>query len=617
MIVGSLVGFPAITVLRRDTIWRADFTQLAGGAAPVLPGGVAVASGAATERTVQTGPSTVVTDVPQNQGRIGRTSTLEAFGLVVEEARTNRWPLARDVEALGQPTIAAGSGATYTASGVVGPDGAGTPKRLQVTSGGYSRYFSQGAQPSVKYTASWWVRTLSGSVLNQTMLTATAPYTFAVETDTTAWQRRTVVSDVAETNRNLVPLDGRDWNANGGVVAGARDGVVDLLQLEDGGFPTETILTTSTRSAEFLSRPTVGSSGQIQLLLRFRPKGDRSSYSGTPHFFSFGTGTDRAYFDPANGKVTVICNGVTYTTLVGMEWQAGDVVDLWVQCGNTTRTRCCYRVNGGSTVLLGESSAVAGAHTGSGTFYLLNQGGSSNTFSCWLELVELWRPGRTPAWVLAGLLPEPQSVLWWLRDRDLAAGEVAAWSPIVGGLAPTGGAGVRPFNYLDGVEFDGTNDALTQAAGATTNPDGATQITVAFWVKPTTVSGNMVLFETAGYPNGVLVQSTSAGLQVFVGTLNCQTTPLVAGIWQFCAVTFDLTRPVNQRARAFRGEPTVVESALAYDNVNVTSVPVASGTAAVGGRSTVYFQGSLGDIVVLSKELTIDQLRQVADETNR
>ena len=621
MTVGIGVGFPFVSAGRAsDTIWAAVFANKPAGALAVFPGGLALASGPAAERTVQVNDAQLVTGITQNHGRIGRQATAHLLALVVEEQRVNVWPTPRDIESVGSPTVGTGSAATYSASGVVGPDGTGTPKFLEVLSAGYSRYLSTSGADT-RYTYSAWLRALFGTSSNQTLVGGTVPGFSTVNdngTLTTSWRRRRGTTRVNETARNVVPSDGRDWVTYGGMTAGNRQAVFDFVQVENGAFATEAIPTTTTRTAEYLSRTTSGMGGQIRLEFRIRPKGARHEYTGAPRLYSFQTSSDQVYFTPSTGIITVITGGVGFDTVSGATWAAGDTVDFWIVSGGSQPTEVRYRVNGGTPVTLGTSLTNLPNSIGSGTFYLLNNKATSDVFTCYVEAIRVYKPDKTPAWALVySGIPLEGRVLWWQDPRVAPPGLVSSLPSRIGTFTPTAAGALRPTADGVSIEFDGVDDALQLIASAATNPSGATKFTVAFWIRPDTVAVTFVPLETGFYPNGILVQSTPTGLNLFVGALNCQLPVLTAGVWQFVAFTCDLSRPINTRARGFRGEPTVVEQTLAYDNIAVTTVPVAAGMSGIGGRSTVYFDGRLSSVLVwIGVELTAAELQEVADATN-
>lgn len=215
-------------------------------------------------------------------------------------------------------------------------------------------------------------------------------------------------------------------------------------------------------------------------------------------------------------------------------------------------------------------------------------------------------------------IPQAQALLWWLDPRRIAASPVDSWASRRGSFAPAAAGGARPTWDGTSVNFDGTDDALTATAGPGTNPDGAGKFTLACWANPDSVAASAVVLETADYPNSILLLSAPTYIDVFVGSLSCRfPTAMTAGSWGFYAIAYDGSRALGSRGRLYRGEPTVVEEVPSADNVNVTTVPTATGTARVGGRSTVFFDGKIGDAFLWSGvELSAQELQQVVNATN-
>lgn len=193
-------------------------------------------------------------------------------------------------------------------------------------------------------------------------------------------------------------------------------------------------------------------------------------------------------------------------------------------------------------------------------------------------------------------LPHQDKLLWRLDPRRITGTPVDSWPARIGSFSPTASGGARPAWDGSSVDFDGTDDALTQAASAATNPDGETKFTLGLWVRPDSVAANAVVLETADYSTSILVLSTPTHIDVFVGSLNTRfPAPMTVGAWGYYAISYDGSRALNSRARLYRGEPTVVEVTPAFDNINVSAVPAATGTARIGGRSTVFFDGKVGE----------------------
>ncbi len=213
--------------------------------------------------------------------------------------------------------------------------------------------------------------------------------------------------------------------------------------------------------------------------------------------------------------------------------------------------------------------------------------------------------------------PLPGSILWQLDPESgitESGGLVSEWASRRGAFDPTAVGSARPVWDGTSVEFDGVDDAVTQAASPLTNPDGAAQFTIAGWCRPNSVASTMSLVETGFFPNGILLISFAAGLSIYVGN-NLATWsggPLATGVWQFRAATYNGTRALGDRMRLYAGA-TVAPVAPSVDGVAVTTVPVAAGTAFAGGRATQFYDGALASWLMYSNiELNLAQLQLVA-----
>lgn len=216
-------------------------------------------------------------------------------------------------------------------------------------------------------------------------------------------------------------------------------------------------------------------------------------------------------------------------------------------------------------------------------------------------------------------IPQSQALLWWLDPRRITATPVDVWPARVGAFNGSAAGGARPTWDSTSVDFDGIDDALTQASSAATNPNGATRFTLAGWCSPDSVATTVSLVETGFFPDGILLISFATGLSIYVGS-NLATWPggaLATGTWQFRAASYDGSRALGDRMRLYAGT-TVAAVTPTTDGVTATTVPVGAGTAFTGGRSTQYFNGKLGDWLLWSGvELSLSELQQVANATLR
>ncbi len=381
--------------------WNADFTGITPGALATLPAGLFLSR--ASSATVQTSAVSLVTsgignDVP----RVGDDGT--HAGLVIEETRTNLIPNGRDLTA---GSWTAGSGVTTTADAATGPDGtASIADRSEVSSGGFSNYDPQVGAGAGTYTMSQWHQRGSANALAQLalMVDSTASFKALGGLAPAYWQRVAVTMTHTSGDVYSVPAIGMDGTAGGGIAAGPRDVITDLVQLEVGKFATEAIVTsggTATRSGERLYLSDVAvllDAGRLSLEMALQPKGSGTQYATNPYVWYIDA-SNYALIDATTQKLSLSIGGTAYEFTTAMSWAAGDTVELWLEGGGgLVVSRCQYRVNGGTAVDLGSSGSAQGTIAGGVAIDLLAKAGSAQ-WSAWLRRVRAWRSGRRPAWV--------------------------------------------------------------------------------------------------------------------------------------------------------------------------------------------------------------------------
>jgi hypothetical protein len=363
----------------------------------------------ASSATVQTSDQTVQTaSIGVDVLRVGQYGATSASrGIVIEESRTNIAPH-RD-----QLTNWTTTGATATrTAGQASPDGTSNAVRWQAASGAFSYYVQTQQLPATRWTCTQW--TVRGSVgASGQMLafvngTPAANKALANTTLGAAWQRISATPNDASlggaggSGGGIVLADGRDQSAVGGVVAGARDAIVDLPQCEAGVFATEAIVTSgasATRAGERLAITTgssVVSHGRLSLELSVIPKGARSEYGSTIQLW-YVDANNQASIDPTTGVMTVKIGGVSNTT-AAITWSARDTVDIWIEAGGSLGTVVAYRINAGATSYPAVTGVALGALTIAGALDTLCQG-TANQLSCWLRALNAYPDGTRPTWV--------------------------------------------------------------------------------------------------------------------------------------------------------------------------------------------------------------------------
>ena len=390
---GKIVGSDGFS--QNDIIWEVDFRRFplsngtnAGYHTSLLSSkGLTLARASAA--TVQTSTSTVVTTgIGVDAPRIGDAGYGQ--GLVIEEARTNLVPTSRE---LGGTGWSQGTGNFETGSYADGPDGSVlSADRLYRPDGLlYSDYVATAVTAGVTYTAGFWVRGTSGESVYKPYV---ADVQFITQTAPAIWTRKThTIAAVATTTGYWQLL-------TGGPTASSVDIVSDLHQLEVGKFPTEVIVTTGATAARAGDKLTLARditrSGRISLELQFIPKAARSSYSGSPVLWqSTASPNDLCQFAFNTGNFVCNVGGVS-TTLGTIDWAAGDVVDLWIECGGGGSTIAKYRRNNGAVTSLLAGVPLANIVAPSITIGSNYLGGAN--VSAWYKYARAYVPGRRPSW---------------------------------------------------------------------------------------------------------------------------------------------------------------------------------------------------------------------------
>jgi hypothetical protein len=347
--------------------------------------------------TVQTGISSIQTSgIGNNVARIGDDGQGH-FGLVVEEQRTNLVANARNLN--GSDWYAGWMTSTTTMAGA-GPDGVNSAADVTVSASGYSKYQYFGTLSGSFVASSWYARA-SGSGPFQLFNEETPSIGSAVAgTAVTGWQRAFVehAFPSAGSTAYVVPLDGRNLTAFGGVASQAMSALVDLVQFEAGKFPTEAILTSggvATRASDRLAASSISllDGGRLNLELRIQPKGKRTDYSGWLDLWSQGADYI-SVFAPA-GTIYVSVGGSTQT-FSGIDWARGDTLDIFVGVGGSQSTVAAWRNNNGAATRFDGASIFA--ISGSGNAWLLCSDGAY-TFSAWVQQIRAWKSATLPAWI--------------------------------------------------------------------------------------------------------------------------------------------------------------------------------------------------------------------------
>jgi hypothetical protein len=374
-------------------IWELEYN--AGAGAVVLPAPLALtrASGA----TCRTGASTIDSTISVNVARLYFDGATR--GLLIEPAATNLIANSRDLTA---SSYLAGSSVTTTSNYAAGPDGQVLADRSTVASGGYSRHANvTGLSPGAPYVGSLWLRHATGSGSYQASVFSGLTDHPLTGVATTTWIRRVAAITLSGTNAGIVPADGRDQTSNGGIAAGSRDTVSDLLQLEAGRIATSSIVTaggTATRAGDRLYADAAAtlSAGRLGLEYVLHPLGASSDYLADYYVWYVNAST-YARVSAATRMISVVINGVPWSSAALPTWSADQELRIWIEAGGgAMQSAAKARVGGGPVVDLGSSGSPQAAIAGS-TVDLLCAGASSQ-MACVASRLAAYSSGRRPGW---------------------------------------------------------------------------------------------------------------------------------------------------------------------------------------------------------------------------
>jgi len=365
----------------------------------------------ASAATAQVSDSEVVTSIGVDDPRMG------LHGYLAEEARTNLLLRCRDVTDASS-YAGAGSGHTYTPGVTDGPDSSSlSADRVQVPSGGYPRYFAIAAPgTATNVVTSYWAKAYasSGQLQITTYQVGGATGVYRNDALTGVWGRYSAFLAVAANTNSIVifPQDGR--GSISGTVAGARDSVIDLGQIEYGKWASEVILTSGASATRAADRQVVGAdklvtSGRIGFHTRIKLKGSiggSNTYTLDPVLWKY-DGSNYALVNTTTGTMQVVIAGVSYTTGVGFTAAVGDTLDYWVEGGGgglQTVVKARKSTDGGVTwgtvTTLGVSTSPQGTIPTASNIDLFGTESLTRTLSGWVKKVRAYAYGRRPLWAM-------------------------------------------------------------------------------------------------------------------------------------------------------------------------------------------------------------------------
>ena len=386
------------TAFRRiDTVFEVDFTSFTPGAGSLTSTGT-LYERLSPQYTVQTSATTVSTDAAfanSNSVPIGKNAT--GVGIVMDESRAARVTAWRD-----QSSWTNVGGGTITSDTAAGPDGSVLADQSQTTSG------NTGYRLAVTHTAnqiwSYWHKSPTGGAIGQAIVNNGSGvfYLIFAGTEPSVWTRSTVyVPSGGSTTSLFNGADGTNMTAIGGLGAGARDSLIDMVQVEDGQFPTETIGAAATRAAPKWYRNVgstcLSSDSSLRPYFELEPKGACTEYTADMTLWSNPVNGDCSVIDSATQAVKTTVGGVTYTTPVSMSWAREDRLRIFEIVGGSNVTNVQYAVNSSSPIRLSTGSPTTfGSLTISGNLDFL-QTNKTKVFSSRCQRLRFYKVNKTPS----------------------------------------------------------------------------------------------------------------------------------------------------------------------------------------------------------------------------
>lgn len=399
------------------------------GAITTLPTGHSYTRDSSGE-TVQTGTNTVASGLGANIPGAGKSLDAWENGLAINDAWENRLaPYGRDIEAF----ATGGTGATYSASGLTGPDGGGAPKRVQLAADGISKYYllSVGA-PSKGYYVGGWYRTVSGT--SQTNVSAQVRAALVTVTET--WQRFSYYQASGTTSRAFYPANASDLTALGGGNPSGSDVVVDFPILCDDVVPRQWSPNASVPEGVYQSDPVqLAADGSWCGSVTMRPMGVFCDPNGNlMQPFAYVVWLDANNWIRLDANPGVARNSCKIVTCVDGVQTTGTRCDLDATVEKLTvswrwTSQCLTAGVAGDVYLAGPSGGVIAATSGNvpangAPTYLR---GSSHWVYTQASLAAMYPFNRSINWVIAGnSISLPQS--YERRVRMGGAGTVAPFS---------------------------------------------------------------------------------------------------------------------------------------------------------------------------------------------
>jgi hypothetical protein len=461
--------------------------------------------------TVQTSASAITSGIAADYARVGSKDG-SSKGLVMEPGA-----LLSDQGVGYNPRTLTGGGlnagdATRTANAATGPDGtASAATQINASSGQYGPYFGPVTDGAYEWSHSSWQRSVVADDMQQVYNINAVVNTGGAVTSagSTTWRRIFQrIASAAGNNKYSTSVDARDYSSVGGQAATARNVYVDYYLGSRQVFATEAYVNDCEADRIYYSAvQDLISSDELRVEYAFRPLHDAVDpvyHTGG----AFGAPVAQTYYYlwrvdsthycrivASSMKVEIKNGGSTYTSTYAIDWEADDLVELFVTSGDGGVPVVTVRLNSGTPYSLGGSGTIgAWSSTGQIDFCCdTTESTVANDFSvvcarhvrlktyaaasspAWISGAADWTPALLTASLL--LLPDYSGSPW---AGTASAGASSGRSMTEATNPPATSAAINGHTVPD---FDGTNDVL--AAGVASDTVFSTVGSFAALIYPT------------------------------------------------------------------------------------------------------------------------------------
>ncbi|WP_169513403.1 fibronectin type III domain-containing protein [Flexithrix dorotheae] len=167
--------------------------------------------------------------------------------------------------------------------------------------------------------------------------------------------------------------------------------------------------------------------------------------------------------------------------------------------------------------------------------------------------------------------------------------------------------------------FDGSDDWFSLGSGSGEFHDEFTERTVAFWMKPASITGKKVIYDEGGTTNGFAIRLENSQIELAVRDGSNQKTigsTVALDTWVHVAAVFS-----NGRLSLYLdGEEKAVDPNTGYSDVsahsNEAGLGATNGSSNAFGDNGSFYQGLMDDLRVYRKALSIEEIQKLASGEN-